>query len=40
MDESDKEKKRWIYLKEEIPRKMMQDTGNWKKFGTGGADDR
>lgn len=40
MDECDKEIKRWIYLEQEIPRKMTEDTGNQKQFSIGGADDR
>ena len=40
MDEFDNEIKRWIYLEEEISRKMMQDMGNQKQLTIGGADDR
>lgn len=40
MDEFDKEMKRWLYLEDEISRKMMQDMSNQKQFNIGGADDR
>lgn len=32
--------KRWLYMEKELPRKMMQDTGNQKQFGMGIGDDR
>lgn len=40
MDKFDKEIKRWLYLEEEIPRKMLQDMVNQKQLSIRGADDR
>lgn len=40
MDKFDKEIKRWLYLEEEIPRKMLQEVVNQKQLSIGRADDR